>query len=39
MKRAVKITPVLLDMDGMRLRSVSGMTGPDLFRKHGRIGA
>jgi len=31
MKRAVKITPMLLDMDGVQLRSILKMTGSDLF--------
>jgi hypothetical protein len=39
MKRTIKITPMLFDMDGVQLRSISKMTGSDLFRKHGRIGA
>jgi len=39
MKRTIKMTPMLLDMDGMQLRSVSGMAGSDLFRKQERVGA
>jgi hypothetical protein len=39
MKRTIKITTMLLDIDGVQLRSISKMTGSDLFRKQGRIGA
>lgn len=37
MKRAVKITPMLLGMDGMQLRSVSAKTVLHLFRNQGRM--